>query len=255
MSTVFIVGNKFRDFSSNDGVFTVDDFAEMARTRNFERIAPGSRLVAGQGVREAELFAIHDQSRHALSAHGIDLPPVAQRGVRAGRLLTHKHRLENSIIAHPERIDEHCFEAALLLDERSELMTDHQTGQHIQGMVLIEAARQLFLAVTEAYFIDHSAQDRYYFVIHSVNVQFQSFVFPLGATLRYEILSKAIENPARMRFDVRVSVMQGGACSTQIGFAFTAFHAPRIEAIEQRQAQALLLAERQAMTPELAAAA
>jgi hypothetical protein len=250
MKTVFVVGNKFRDFARNEGVVTIGELAEMVRTSSFERLAPGSRLVAGQGVREADLQAIHDQARHALTAQGIDVQPILRRGVRASRLQTHKHRIENAIISHPVQVTEDCFEAALLLDERRELMTDHQTGQHIQGMILIEAARQMFLAVTEEYFIGQVVHDRYYFVIHCATVEFTGFVFPLAATLRYEVLSKETGNPARMRFETRVSVLQGGACATQVEFSFTAFHASKIEAKEQKQALALLQFERQARESE-----
>lgn len=48
MKTVFVVGNKFRDFARNEGVVTIGDLAEMVRTSSFERLASGSRLVAGQ---------------------------------------------------------------------------------------------------------------------------------------------------------------------------------------------------------------
>lgn len=167
------------------------------------------------------------------------------RNVRASRLQTHKHHIHNSIISHPARVGDNCFEAALLLDERCELMADHQTGQHIQGMILIEAARQLFLAVTEEYFIGQAVHDRYYFVINNIEVKFMGFVFPLGAMLRYEIVSADTANPARMRFETVVSVIQGDACATQIAFGFTAFHASKIEAKEQQQAQVLLLRVRQ----------
>lgn len=245
MKTVFIVGNKFREFSRNDGVITIGDFAEMTRTSTFDNLPTGCRLVAGQGVREAELQAIHDQARWALSAREIDIGPALCRGARASRLQTHKHRIHNAIISHPIRIDEHRFEALLLLDERSELMMDHQTGQHIQGMILIEAARQLFLAVTEEFFIGQAVHDRYYFVINNLDVKFKGFVFPVDATLRYEIVSKDIQNPARMRFDTVVSVLQGGACVTEVAFGFTAFYASKIEAKEQQQAVTLLDRERQ----------
>ncbi|MEK8034674.1 AfsA-related hotdog domain-containing protein [Ideonella sp. DXS29W] len=245
MKTVFIVGNKFKDFSRHDGVITIGEFSDMARTGTFDRLPDGTRLAAGQGVREAEIQAICDQAQHALAERGIDMGPALRRSVRASRLQTHKHRIQNAIISHPVRIDDRCFEAALLLDERSELMADHQTGQHIQGMILIEAARQLFLAVTEEYFIGQTVHDRYYFVINSVDVKFTGFVFPIEATLRYEIVSQDIANPARLRFDTLISVMQGGTCATQIAFSFTAFHASKIEAKEQQQAQALLMRQRQ----------
>lgn len=252
MKTVFIVGNKFCEFSRNDGVITIGALAEMARTSTFDSLPTGCRLVAGQGVREAELQAIHDRARWALSARDVDIGPALRRGARASRLQTHKHRIENAIISHPTRMDEHNFEALLLLDERSELMTDHQTGQHIQGMVLIEAARQLFLAVTEEYFIGQAVHDRYYFVINNLDVKFKGFVFPVDATLRYEIVSKDIQNPARMRFDTVVSVFQGGACVTEVAFEFTAFYASKIKEKERQQAVNLLDRERQ---PQLRAIA
>lgn len=245
MKTVFIVGNKFREFSRNDGVITIGEFDEMARTSTFDRLPQGTRLVAGQGVREAELHALYDHARCALDARDIDIGPALRRGARASRLQTHKHRIQNAIISHPTKLDEDHFEALLLLDERSELMADHQTGQHIQGMILIEAARQLFLAVTEEYFIGQAVHDRYYFVINSLEVKFTGFVFPLGATLHYEIVSKDIQNAARMRFDTVVLVMQGGACVTEVAFGFTAFHASKIETKEQLQAVSLLERERQ----------
>jgi hypothetical protein len=138
------------------------------------------------------------------------------------------------------QVGDNSFEAALLLDERCELMADHQTGQHIQGMILIEAARQLFLAVTEEYFFGQAVHDRYYFVINNVEVKFTGFVFPLGTMLRYEILFADTVNPARMRFETVVSVIQGDACATKIAFGFTAFHASKIEAKEQQQALDLL---------------
>jgi hypothetical protein len=249
MKTVFVVGNKFRDFCCNDGVITIGELGEMARTSTFDRLAHGSRLVAGQGVRDAELLATCDLAHHALAARGIDIQPMLSRSVRASRLQTHKHHIHNSIISHPARVGDNCFEAALLLDERCELMADHQTGQHIQGMILIEAARQLFLAVTEEYFIGQAVHDRYYFVINNVEVKFTGFVFPLGAMLRYEIVSADTANPARMRFETVVSVIQGDACATKIAFGFTAFHASKIEAKEQQQAQVLLLQVRQPGAP------
>lgn len=244
MKMVFIVGNKFREFCRNDGVITIGELDEMSRTSTFDRLPHGSRLVAGQGVREAELQTIHDHSKCALAARGIDIGHFLRRGARASRLQTHKHRIHNSIISQPIRLGDDCFQALLLVDERSELMTDHQTGQHIQGMILIEAARQLFLAVTEEYFIGHAIHDRYYFVINRLDVKFTGFVFPIDATLRYEILSKDIDNPARLRFSTLVSIIQGDSSVTEIAFEFTAFHASKIEVKERQQAASLLEKER-----------
>jgi len=153
---------------------------------------------------------------------------------------THKHRLHNAIISHPERLGDDHFQAALLLDERSELMNDHQTGQHIQGMILIEAARQMFLAVTEEYFIGEQASEPYYFVINQMSVNFTGFVFPVEAILDYQINSKDVSNPSRLRFDVTTSIVQGGISATEISFQFTAYYAANIKKKENQQAEKLL---------------
>jgi hypothetical protein len=240
MKSIFIVGNKFREFCRNDGVITIGDLSEILRAGTFEKLPSGSRLVAGQGVREAELQTILDQAKSVLMVRGIDMGQALRCSARASRLQTHKHRVYNSIISQPIQLQEDRFEAMLMVDERCELMADHQTGQHIQGMILIEAARQLFLAVTEEYFIGHAIHDRYYFVINRLDVKFTGFVFPIDATLRYDILSKDIDSLARMRFSTLVSVIQGDCIVTEIALEFTAFHASKIEVKEQLQAQILL---------------
>lgn len=243
MNTVFVVGNKFRDFAVNDGVVTIGELEDQLHARGPGHLPPNVRLVPGQGLREADMQRLRARLRGAQSASRV--PDVEGRPVRASRLLTHKYRLQNSIVSAPRRLSDDLFEAALLLDERSELMSDHQTGQHIQGMVLVEAARQMFLAVSEEYFIGYDDPTRYYFVINSMNAAFSAFVFPVDATLRYEILEKRVDNRARMFFRVNVDVMQAGRCATRVGYEFTAFHAERIEVKEREQAIAVLASVRE----------
>lgn len=248
MNTVFVVGNKFREFGSNDGVLTIGELEELVHGRKLDALPANARLVAGQGLREAEVLKMHEVLAD-FDAGVPEVGPISTRAVRAGRLLTHKYQLQNSIISAPDQVSEDLYEAALLLDERSELMSDHQTGQHIQGMVLIEAARQMFLAVTEQYFIGYEEQNRYYFVINSVDVAFTGFVFPVEATLRYEILEKKVDNRARMFFRTEVSVIQADKCVTQVRFDFTAFLAEKIELKEREQAVAVLQRLRESKVP------
>jgi len=237
---IFVVGDKFHEFGKHESVKTIGELEEMVRTHSFDELPTGSRIVAGQGIREAELHALHDQGIWSLASHGVDISAVLQRRPRASRLQTHKHHLRNAIISHPERLSNDHFQAELLLDERSELMNDHQTGQHIQGMILVEAARQMFLAVTEEYFIGTQSSESYYFVINQISVNFTGFVFPVGANLDYRIKSKDISNPARLRFDVTVSIIQGGVSVTEVSFQFAAYHSENIKQKENKQAEKLL---------------
>lgn len=237
---IFIVGNKFHEFGKHESVKTIEELEEMVRTNSFEGLPSGGRIVAGQGVREAALQALHDQGLWSLAAHGIDISTTLQRQPRASRLQAHKHHFRNAIISHPERLNDDQFRASLLLDERSELMNDHQTGQHIQGMILVEAARQMFLAVTEEYYIGSQEAEPYYFVINQMTENFTGFVFPVDATLDYRVNSKDISNSSRLRFDVTTSVMQGGMSATEVSFQFTAYHAAKIKKKENQQAAKLL---------------
>ncbi len=81
-----------------------------------------------------------------------------------------------------EKVNENLFSLPLLIDERCELMTDHQTGQHIQGMILVEACRQTFIAVTEEFYMSDKVGQSYY-VINDMNIKFSNFLFPLPAVI------------------------------------------------------------------------
>ena len=105
---------------------------------------------------------------------------------------------------------EGVFEASLLIDDRCEIMADHTTGQHIQGMAVVEAARQMFLVVTEQFYIGGTSDRHYYFVIHQMDIAYQNFLFPVPATLRYEVLEAATDNPERLSFTARITIRQAG---------------------------------------------
>lgn len=248
MKTVFVVGNKFHAFCANDGVLTIGELERMVDNGECMALLADVQLVAGQGLREAEVLKLKDAMFMVNMRNGpVCKQAVTARSVRAGCLMTHKRKLQNSIISSPEQLGTDLYEAALLLDERSELMGDHQTGQHIQGMVLVEAARQMFLAVTERYFIGIDEPNRYYFVINGMDVAFTGFVFPVEALLRYQVLYKQIDNRARMCFRTEVSILQAGKCATKVHFDFTAFLAEKIERKEKEQAATVLLQLRDTM--------
>ena len=100
------------------------------------------------------------------------------------------------------------------------------TGMHIQGMALMEAARQAFLAVTEAYFLNGDDRD-YYFVIKRMDVAYTNFVFPFDATLRYDITRISQKND-RHGFDADIAILQAGETCTTVQVSFTAFEATTI---------------------------
>lgn len=233
---IFVVGDKFNEFGQHDQVLTLTGLTALLRQEHGAHSLADMTLVAGQGISEADVQRIVDAAPHG----SIDPCILLNHPVRAGLHTTHKRRLRNSIISSPRRINADLYEVDLLVDERSELMSDHQTGQHIQGMILVEAARQMFLAVTEAFFIDDEDHREYYFVINQMDVKYMAFVFPLGATLRYEILEKKTSDPERLSFFAKISVHQSTNVVTEVMVRFTAFLAGKIRKKEHQQAMLVL---------------
>ncbi|MGK5533017.1 AfsA-related hotdog domain-containing protein [Streptomyces sp. URMC 129] len=189
-----VVGDRFEEFLTNRG--TVPVSVLLDRLRGGE--PPESlALAVGQGLTDAQLTELRDllgQAADAAVPH------------RAEQRLTHKHRAENVLVGPVTRLDEGRFTADLVLDERVEVLADHLTGQHIPAVTLIEAARQLWTVVTEQYLIADTERTR--FVVGSVNSSFHSFVFPMPATLRYELLDRST-TPVGAIYRCRIGVHHG----------------------------------------------
>jgi hypothetical protein len=228
---IFVVGDKFKDFGKHDPVYTLSSLLD-ALAQNDTAALAGKTVVPGQGLSTADIGRVVDAAPAGL----LDVSLLQSSPVPAGSRATHKHRLYNALISTPVQIGPDQYQSALLVDERSELMTDHQSGQHVQGMVLIEAARQMLLAVTETFFINEEEGREYAFVFNQIDVKYLAFVFPLGCTLRYQITEKSVDNPDRLSFLVKIAIEQTGQVATEVEAKFTAFQADRIYRKENEQA-------------------
>lgn len=230
----FVVGDRFRDFASGKDVLTLNQLEALfglpktlLETRNV--------LLLGQGVRQEDVLALlsryQDDGEHSACFETTDLLRVEDR---AGRDFSHKHIPHNTLIGTPRKHDAMLFVVPMNIDERCELMDDHQTGQHVQGMVLVEAFRQSFLAVTEAHF---PCEDwhKTYFVINEMNTEFKSFVFPLPAHIDYRILEHDASE-RRARFKVQMALMQNGVECATSSVCFTVYPAGTIAAKEAQLA-------------------
>ena len=221
LQTLIVVANKFVSFAVDKQVVTLSQLDTILNLS--KHVLPGRfQIIPGQGVSDDDIAELiqkietHDPERDRWSISALHQHPK-----RADASLSHKHKRRNTLIAPPQLVDGDNYLIDLLIDENCELMDDHQTGQHIQGMVLVEAGRQAFLAVTERFFLT-DAQHESYFVINSMETSFLGFVFPTPAHIEYRVVSKDI-NDRRQRFSVEVNVVQGGEVRMKTAFAFTAY--------------------------------
>ncbi|MGG8406970.1 AfsA-related hotdog domain-containing protein [Streptomyces sp. 12297] len=235
IQTVFLVGDRFAGFSAQDDVSTVTQFLADLQTGTYAEAGDPVLVQAAQGVTAFEWDLVREQiRRHGLAGRlRAHLPAT----VLAGRGEVHKCLESNALIADLHQVDDAFFRASLRVHNDNELLLDHQTGQHIQGMVAIEAARQMFLAVSERYFASRHPERNYYFVIESMNTDFENFLFPLDATIEYRIEDQRIDDPSRLSFTVEIGVVQAGRRASVTRVAFTAFDSHVIKAKEGKRAR------------------
>ncbi|NYI08259.1 AfsA-related hotdog domain-containing protein [Allostreptomyces psammosilenae] len=237
--TICLVGDTFAGFADDETVYTVTAFVSAVRRGRFDDPRP-LILWAGQGLDDYTCGYV----TNVLRTRGIaDRVIIQDAGLRpVPRHEAHKHREENVLVADLRRLTAEEYQARLRLHGNNELLVDHQTGQHVQGMVVVEAARQMFLAVTERYHASARPGTDWYYVINRMDVAFESFLFPIDAGIEYTETSRDLTRDDRMDFTARVRIVQAGrrAATAQIGFS--AFDSAALAPKERRQARRALAA-------------
>ena len=180
-----VTDDLFAAFAQQTGVMAYSELLDALRGGDSAVDLSDVKVVPGQGLSSDQLRFAEDIAARQGHDSAFELWRAMAPSAPAPREQTHKRRPENAVISAPERVDGQTYVANLCINKHNEMLQDHQTGQHIQGMLLIEACRQMFLAVSEAYLLPEAWQSRGYFVIHGMDVSFHNFAFPLPADIRF----------------------------------------------------------------------
>jgi len=234
---MLVVGDKFAQFAIGKDVITLSQLCGLlGLPGGMMAGAPRVVVMPGQGLGDDDIDAVLTLAAGSANADRFELTLWRLAPKRAHGTRSHKRDARNTLISEPRRLNEDVFELDLLVDEDCELMSDHQTGQHLQGMLLLEAARQSFLAVTEAFFLPQDGT-KFYFVINEMAATYNAFAFPLDARIRYLIREKDIGSPHRQRFVADIVVVQCGVTAASFHTVFTVFEDGRIASKEGVLAQ------------------
>lgn len=231
---VHVVGDRFVGFAKhNPGVMTI---TEMESLVGRGELPPQTTLIIGQGVQSQRLRRL--QERLAAMGNDAQITLMAEPRERADPRLTHKHFEKNIMISTLTRIDaaQEMYDASLLLDDECAEMSDHVTGQHIQGMVFIEAARQMFIAVTESFYLAGSDR-KHYFVINKFDVSYHSFGFPIPTAIRYQVLEHQYDPRGTHSFAAKISFLQVEELVSEIIVKFAAYDESFLSAREASKAR------------------
>ncbi|MEM9103729.1 MAG: AfsA-related hotdog domain-containing protein [Pseudomonadota bacterium] len=228
----YIVGDKYQAFKAHKRVITYSDFQALLNSSDVDPVAIKNTLV-GQGVNDSER-----EQLFMLMQHKNDSPASAVALKRADRRLTHKHKNENILITCPEKLDDQTYLSHLAIDDDSAQLSDHVTGQHIQGMVLIEAARQMTLAVTEQYFIEEN--EGIGFATDSLETTFHRYTFPCDVQMYYTVLSHRQGFHKNAKYKVKITFVQNDFVCAEMIYGFSTYQQKFIQGQERKQAEEVL---------------
>ncbi|UTF58726.1 AfsA-related hotdog domain-containing protein [Gilvimarinus sp. DA14] len=235
-SVILVVGDKFAAYAQGKDVITKTQLLGLlALPQHLLPFSGRIKLVPGQGLGDQCVRQILEQADNLARHAQFDFSLWRQLPARAPVKLSHKHQIENTLISSPARMAEDIFQLHLLIDEDGELMQDHQSGQHVQGMLLIEAVRQATVAITEAYYLAESSGD-YAFVLNKMAVQYNNFSFPLPASILCTVTAKKLDLPKKISLTIEADVVQCGTCVSHLQFQIAAVEKKRIFSQENRQA-------------------
>jgi hypothetical protein len=229
---LYIIGDRFGDLSQNFNAITISEIRKkLIDKEKLPNFAMHRRFVLGQGVAETEYRELYDcVARDGL--HEIVLEPaIAPR--KASKLQTHKHYERNILIGEPELVDSVNYRARLLIDDRCDEMADHLTGAHVQGMVIIEAARQMMLAVCEEFIARRDKRGQLRYTTRSVRVDYYGFLLPIDAEINLACGKLRIGPGGDFALSADIAFVQNDIVRAQVATSVSAISRTFIEARER----------------------
>lgn len=226
---VFLVGDEYASFATNPHVMTLREL--RARVLASDARQDDLRVVVGQGMRHEDAAAPCDAV--AATKAGVAIEAAA---APASLAVTHKRDAANVLISEPRRTRPRTYEMELLLNDGEDRLVDHVTGQHVSGMVLVEAARQAGIASAEIELL--ATRDKPFgFVWNGLRVDFARFAFPLPTRIEVTIREEAAEGKSQPTYVADVEVVQAGQCVCTMAMTFGLLPASLLGALEAKAAR------------------
>jgi hypothetical protein len=222
---IYVIGDVFENFKEVDGAVHYSEWADSVRksTSSYPAV-----VCPGQGL-TFEQQAYIDKINHQY----IDVSDQwADEKKLATNKQTHKARCENILITTPEETSSGVYCSDLLLHADNEFLLDHTTGYHIQGMVFLEATRQIASAVTD---MIRPSIGKYY-VMHDIYAEYHNFAFPIETKVILKITENRFNDEGEEIFVINVEFLQNGKKVVATGGSFTATDKQKIIQKEQRLA-------------------
>ncbi|MGQ3892020.1 AfsA-related hotdog domain-containing protein [Legionella sp. CNM-4043-24] len=237
LKPIYIVGNRLKNFACFDNVYTFDEFKQFyidvvsAETKSIVY-----EVRVGQGLSDRCINKVIQLLNRPEAKNIFLINSFLMNLSRGSKLETHKHFDKNIMITSP-LLDNDKYISYLHLDDAAAEMSDHITGQHIQGMVLIESARQMINAVAEKFLIPSHISSLKGFVLNRIESNFKQYVFPVEVKLCLEILNIKNGLNGDFKADAKLKVYQNNIEMCCIEISFSVVDKKILSAIEHSMAE------------------
>ncbi|WIY00206.1 AfsA-related hotdog domain-containing protein [Amycolatopsis mongoliensis] len=232
---VVVIADRFDRFARGDQVLTMTGLLALIDSLGPDT-GDGQWVVhAGQGVDGTDRDLIEAATEKGcapvrLADPDAFRPPVARAGT------VHKDRPQNVLLAGVHApASGHC-RADLRIHRDNELILDHHTGEHVQGIVIVEAMRQICIAQFETAVRPGLGPAGYAGVWKRIDLSFQDFLFPLPATVESLIEESDLGREANLKFRATTAVRQHGRTVATAVIEYAMIAQGRIDALERRKA-------------------
>lgn len=239
MNITIVVADNFNKTAQQEGVITFNELLKVIENKRVNDI----NFVAGQGLSDIQIEHIYTLSNCNNMKDNFTYWKLDRNKVLANKKESHKHNYKNILISRPVRTGDETFESNLIVNYENEFMQDHLTGEHIQGMMLIEASRQMFLAVKEVFYLKDFPAVKKYFVIEEMNTSYKRFLFPLRAIVRYTNLELSWIKPDHLKAHASIEILQNGKITTITEVKFSVYEGTSIESAETYLASKAILSD------------
>jgi len=217
---IIVVGNKFGDFQTKEaGVYIVvlDTVIDMLKNG----VDSNYCFIPGQGLSQESEELLFRLAREADVMDLFNTWDTCYERARSGNSLSHKNRSKNQLLSLLTKTDNGCYVTEVLIDDANDIMADHTTGKHLQGMLLIEASRQLFISVGEKYYAGNEGPDRGSYIIDEMHIDFVNFAFPIPMFVQLKVNSINRKNKRKVSFDTEIEFTQNNTVVAKIKIGFT----------------------------------
>ncbi len=172
-----IVGDKFNKIADDENIIIAKNFIKNINEGAYS--FQNDIVFLGQGIKKSDLNTMVE----FFVANNIGYSTCMGANKKENKRFVHKLKAKNVVITKPNAINAVNFSSMLCFSDNCEILNDHVTGLHLQGVLIVEAARQMMLSVVENFFLKDKERFNKRFTILNISSNFNQFLFPFSVEI------------------------------------------------------------------------